>query len=173
MTTSRQPPPETTSARARRVEVPRELRGGGALGRADYASAFALQTPDAGASSAEQWARATFEDAPALLRRGLVMGWTFALGLRLGPKLSPTHVLGWPIAAAEADSITLQTDSRVLGAQNVIVVSESEVVWVTLVRFDRRIARPLWAATAPIHHLTIPYLLTRANRSPEAAQLHA
>jgi hypothetical protein len=154
-----------STTRVRRVEAPREVEAGDALAEPDYASAFELPTPDAGRLTPEQWARATWEGAPGLLRRFVLTGWTLVLGLRLGPRPSPTHVLGWLISAADSNSITLQADSRLLAAQNIVVVDGSSVVWVTLVRFDRRIARPMWAIATPIHHMTIRYLLAHAGLS--------
>ncbi|MFC1410088.1 hypothetical protein ACEZCY_12535 [Streptacidiphilus sp. N1-12] len=102
--------------RARRIEVPGEIPGGG-LPDADYASAFELTTPDARALTPAQWARGAFEGAPAPLRPVLLLGWTLVLGLRLGPRPSPDHVLGWPIRDAGPDSVTLEADSRLLAAR--------------------------------------------------------
>ncbi len=135
------------------------------LRKSDYASAFELPTPDAQSLTPEQWARATFEGAPVLLRWLLVMGWTLVLGLRLGPRPSAGHVLGWLISDSGSDSITLESRSRLVATRNIVVVNDSNVVWVTFVRFNRRIARPVWAVAAPIHHMAIPYLLKRASRS--------
>ncbi|MFG2628469.1 DUF2867 domain-containing protein [Streptomyces sp. NPDC048473] len=170
--------------RTRRVEVPRvaaaaeeELAAG-----AGYASAFELPVADARSRTPEQWARAVFEDAPVLLRGFLVLGWSLVLRIRLGPRPSPGHVLGWTVSDSAADSdtgrdagtgtdegpgsntTTLAAPSPLITTRNVAVVNASTVVWVTFVRFDRRIARPVWAMIAPIHHLAIPYLLRRAGR---------
>ena len=35
-------------------------------------------------------------------------------------------------------------------------------MWVTVVRYESRAARPLWAVAAAIHHRTIPFLLEHA-----------
>jgi hypothetical protein len=153
-----------STARVRRVEVPSAIDAGDGLTAADYASAFALTTSDAGALTAEQWARATWEGAPGFVRWVLRTGWTLVLGLRLGPRTSPKHILGWPIAASDPTSIALQACSRVITARNIVSVNDGGVTWITIVRFDRALARPMWAMTAPIHHLMIPYLLTRASR---------
>jgi hypothetical protein len=92
-------------------------------------------------------------------------GWTRVLGLRLGPKLSPDHILGWTIAESDPESITLAARSRLITARNIVLVRADEVVWVTRVHFNRRAARPVWTAAAPLHHLTIPWFLLRADRS--------
>ena len=63
------------------------------------------------------------------------------------------------------DTVTLGAESRLLRARNVVVVDESSVTWVTLVRFERPVARPVWAVTSVVHHRAIPYLLGRAARS--------
>lgn len=154
-----------TAVRARRVEVPRELDAGDAGAQPSYASAFELPTADAHALTAEQWARATFEGAPALLRWFMCKGWALALGLRLEPRPSPGYVLGWLICDPDASSITLRARSRLLAARNTVLVKDAGVVWVTVVDFKRPIARPIWGITAPIHHVVIPYLLKRASLS--------
>ncbi|MFD0023910.1 DUF2867 domain-containing protein [Streptomyces sp. NPDC058382] len=155
-----------TSARVRRVEVPQTALTVGAGGGAAYASAFELPSAQARARTPEQWARAAFEGAPAPLRGMLVLGWRFALGLRLGPRPSPGHVLGWPVAETGPDAVALEARSGLITARNVVTVSATGVVWSTFVRYESRIARPVWAAIAPVHHLAIPYLLARANRRP-------
>lgn len=153
-----------TTARVRRVEVPQVVPGGEDLTDSDYVSAFELTAPRARARTPEEWARATFEGAPAPLRWLLVGGWTLVLGLRLGPRTSPAHVLGWPVPDSGPDSITLAAASRLLAAHNVVVVDEARVVWVTSVRFHGRVGRAVWAVAAPVHHLAVPFLLGRANR---------
>jgi hypothetical protein len=154
-----------TTPRARRVEVPQAVQADGVFAESNYAWAFELPAPDARSLTPEQWARATFEGAPVLLRWFLAMGWTLVLGLRLGPRPSPRHVLGWLISDSGADSVTLESHSPLIVTSNIVVVSNSNVVWVTFVRFNRRIARPVWAVAAPIHHMMVPYLLKRASRS--------
>jgi Protein of unknown function (DUF2867) len=151
--------------RARRVEVPRAIQVDEEFAEPNYASAFELPTPDAHSLTPEQWARATWEGAPVILRWLLTMGWAFVLGLRLGPRPSQKHVLGWLISDSGPDSMTLESRSRHLASQNIVVVNNSKVVWVTYVRFNRRLAGPLWAMAAPVHHRAIPCLLKRASRS--------
>lgn len=133
---------------------------------AHYASAFAA--PATGSPrTPEHWARATFEDAPAALRWLLRAGWLGVLRLRLGPRSSSEHVLGWPVAEPEPGTIVLAAHSPLLVARNVVSVSGSGLVWATFVRFEGRAGRAVWAATAPMHHRIIPFLLRRAiQRSP-------
>jgi hypothetical protein len=148
-----------------RVDVPDRVADADPSGRSDYASAFRLSTARARNRTPELWARAVFEQAPALLRPILVFGWRVGLGLRLGPRPSPGFVLGWSVRSAGPDTVTLGAESRLLRAQNLVVVDESSVTWVTLVRFERPLARPIWAVTSVVHHRVIPYLLGRAARS--------
>jgi hypothetical protein len=122
-----------------------------------------------------------FEGAPGLLRPVLVAAWSVGLGLRLGPRTSAGHVLGWEIAHADAGTVVLHAGSRLLDAWNVVVApgadgaadgaeggadGGADLVWATFVRFDRPAGRLLWAAAAPVHHLVLPYLLRRAGRAP-------
>ncbi|NDZ78419.1 DUF2867 domain-containing protein [Streptomyces sp. SID10853] len=159
-----------THPRVRRVEVPQAARTAGESATADYASAFELRSRQARSGTPEQWARATFEDAPAVVRWILLRGWTLVLGLRMGPRPSPGHVLGWELTESGSASVTLDARSPLIAARNVVVVDDSGVVWVTFVRYHRRLSRLVWAAAAPVHHLAVPWLLGLAGRKHTASR---
>jgi hypothetical protein len=93
----------------------------------------------------------------------------FVLRLKLGPRPSEDHVLGWEVGDGDlvAGSTALLAASQFLRACNIVTVQETTVTWVTLVHYSHPAARPLWAIARPIHHLTIRYLLTRASRATE------
>jgi hypothetical protein len=149
-----------------RVEVPRTIA---AAQPSDDALAFALSLAGSPPPSrtAEQWARAVFEGAPPLLRCFIVFGWRFVLGLRLRPPAAADQVLGWAIesSATEPDTVTLAAAGPLLRAENIVAVDEAVVVWVTVVRYERPAARPLWAVASAIHILTIRYLLGAADKA--------
>jgi hypothetical protein len=148
----------------RRVEVPAQIAATFARSTANYAVAFALTEPGVESRTPLQWARAVFEDAPAALRWFVVFGWRHVLGLRLGPRPSDGHVLGWAISGGDLveGSVALTAQSPFLRASNIVAVEETTVTWVTLVHYSGAAARPLWAIARPIHRLTIPYRLGRA-----------
>ncbi len=152
--------------RVQRVEVPGLIASTFARSTANYAAAFALTTDTAAARRPVQWARDVFEGAPAILRWFVVFGWTRVLGLELGPSPSEDHVLGWAIADSDLapGSTALTAESPMLRASNIVIVDAPTVTWVTLVHYSNPAARPLWAMARPIHHLTIRYLLARADR---------
>ena len=151
------------SSGARRVEVPDEIVARSDLPRSGYASAFEVPIGARKFLTPEQWARATFEGAPAPLRAFLAAAWRYSLGLRLGPRTSPDHVAGWLISSSDPGSITLEARSRFMVARNIVAVRDSTVVLVTLVQFTRRAGRVRWAVATPIHNRVIPYLLGRAR----------
>jgi hypothetical protein len=159
------------SGRVRRVAVPHQIAASFARSTADYAAAFALTTDGARTRTPVQWARAVFEGAPASLRWCMLFGWTRVLGLRLDPRPSDDHVLGWAIADSDVvpGSAALIAASRFLRASNTVIVEESTVTWVTLVHSSSAAGRPLWAMARPIHHLTIRFLLARAARTTDVA----
>jgi hypothetical protein len=101
----------------------------------------------------------------------IVFGWRRVLGLKLGPRPSDDHVLGWAVADGDLvpGSTALLAESRFLRAHNIVAVEPSTVTWVTLVHYSHPLARPLWAMARPIHHLTIRSLLARATRAAEVA----
>jgi hypothetical protein len=147
---------------ARRVEVPVGIQGRQGAPRSDYSSAFELPIGAKRFLTPEQWARATFEKGPAVLRLFLAVAWKYGLGLGLGARTSPDHVQGWLISSSGSGSITLEARSRLMVAQNIVAVNESTVVLVTVVQFNRRAGRALWAVATPVHVRVIPYLLQRA-----------
>ena len=153
----------------REVAVSEEVQTVATLADPGYTYACELHTLGAGSRSAEQWARAVFERAPQPLRWFVVAGWIIGLRLRLGPRPSPSHVLGWRILSNAPTVIVLGVESFMLSARLVVQVRESEVIHATLVRYERRAARIAWAAAAPIHRRVIPFLLRRAAVHPTSA----
>src|SRR5215204_2556725 len=96
----------TPEAEVHEVELPAAARALTRLSRVDYTDATLLQTSLGRERSAEQWARATLEDAPASTRAVLRRGW-LALGLALGTPDDPRRVLGWTIRSSSHDHALL------------------------------------------------------------------
>jgi hypothetical protein len=153
--------------RVRRVGVPHAIAATFACSTANYAAAFASTTDTAETRTPLEWARATFEGAPSVVRWCLVFGWTRVLRLKLEPRNSDGHVLGWSVADSDlvAEGTELLAASRFLRARNIVMVDEATVTWMTLVHYSNAAARPMWAVARPIHHLTIRCLLARAARA--------
>jgi hypothetical protein len=148
--------------RGRQVDVPPEVLALATLADPSFSYACEIAVPPGDGRSAEEWARAAFEGAPRALRWFMLTGWIAGLGLRLAPRSSPSHVLGWTVVSTTPSAIVLGVDSFVLTAQLVVRVHDGLVVHATLVRYDRRVARVVWAVAAPIHRRVIPYLLGHA-----------
>ncbi|NUP49922.1 MAG: DUF2867 domain-containing protein [Catenulispora sp.] len=161
------------SRQTRRVPVPKSLLDGEEFAGSHYSWACELSAPDAKSKTAEQWGRAVFEGAPAPVRGFVVLGWTQVLRLRLGPRPSGEHILGWRISGPapgfgkEGESLLLESRSGLITAYNVAVVNETGVLWATAVRFNNPVGRLFWRLAQPIHQLTIPRLLRRAARTLE------
>jgi hypothetical protein len=159
--------------RVRRVDVPQQIAASFARSTASYAAAFAMTSDAAETRTPLQWATVAFDGAPAAVRSCLVFGWMFVLRLKLGPRPSDDHVLGWEVAEGDlvAGSTALLATSRFLRACNIVTVQETTVTWVTLIHYSHPAARPLWWIARPIHHLTIRCLLARASRAAEVVAL--
>jgi len=159
------------TARAQHVAVPKALLDSEAFTDSHYMSAYELLTPNAGSATPEQWGRAAFEGAPAPVRGFLVLGWTQVLRLRMGPKPSSEHVLGWEMSGPlpgtdhDFDSLVLQARSGLVTAHNVVVVKGASVLWATAVQFRKPAGRLVWGLAQPVHQLAMPRLLRRASRS--------
>jgi hypothetical protein len=135
----------------------------------DYRDRFEVAIPRTDSRTAEQWLRAVFEDAPRSVRWFLLLGWRGVLGLQLGPRPSPDHILGWRIASRQSEEVRLELDSALMKAQLTLHLSSSTAVWSTNVSYMRPLARPLWAAVGVIHRRMVPFLLGRAASFPGPA----
>jgi hypothetical protein len=154
--------PGRAGGRARRVDVPEEVKAVDTLPDPSYTCAFEIDVPPAGTRSAEEWVRAIMEDGPAPVRWFVLAGWIAALRLRLGPRPSLDHVLGWKILSATPTEIVIGVEGATLSAHQVVLVQDTKAVHATIVHFDRPAARVLWAVAAPIHVQVIPYLMASA-----------
>src|SRR5438128_9164750 len=91
---------DQTAPRARRVPVEAdELLVG--RGRYDYADAFEIRLRNPDTRSAEQFARCALEQLPLPVRWTIRIAHRHALRLRLGPRSSRDHVLGWKILTSQ------------------------------------------------------------------------
>jgi hypothetical protein len=156
------------------ASVPPAVRAADPLTDADYTDAFEASTAGTSARSPEQWARATFGDAPAAMRWFLLAGWQTGLGLRLGPLRSADHVLGWHVLDRTASSVVLELRSWFLTCHLVFCTSDTKLVFSSSIRYERKIGRVVWPPASLIHRRVIPYLLrhaiTRAVISDPAAR---
>lgn len=145
-----------------RRSVPGIARAIDPLTDPDYTDAFEVDTSSAKPRSPEQWARATFEDAPVAMRWFLLLGWRAGLGLRLGPLHSPDHVLGWQILDRATNSVTLELHSWFLTCHLVFWLDNSKLVFSSSIRYERKIGAVIWPPVSIIHRRAVPYLLQQA-----------
>ena len=155
---------QTSSRRAHRVAATLETRT--TDNPPDYRDAFEVPTDRTDTRTPEQWARAVFESAPRKSRWFLLLGWRGVLGLRLGPRPSSDHVLGWRIVETSPEAVRLELRSAVMTAHLILRVASSTAVLTTHVYYTRPLAHPLWAAVGLIHRQMIPSLLGRAASLP-------
>jgi hypothetical protein len=148
---------------ATKVEVSDSSRALDTLTAPDYEISFELSIGPADVRTAEGWARACFERASRPVRWFLVGGWRFGLGLKLGPRPSTSHVLGWRIETSSPEVVILEARSRLMTAHNLLEVHDDRVVVTTFVRYEKRAARWLWLAASQLHRLIVPRLLNRAT----------
>jgi hypothetical protein len=149
---------------ASKVELPANARALTTLRRIDYEDAFLVKAPPAGGQSGEQWARATFEAAPEVLRRSLRRGWA-ALGLKLEREGAEGAILGWQLRHSGADFALLGADSRIGMPAELLFKPQGEaLLFATFVQQRNPIARGVWAVVAPRHRQVVPALLGRAAR---------
>lgn len=150
--------------RARRVDPPPSSASRHELGSLDYVSAFAIENTHPRWTS-EQWARAVWEGAPAIVQVGLRLGWRIFLRLPVAERHLPDHILGWQFTEHGPGELNLESKSPLIGAQNRVLVDTGEVRWVTYVHFNSVLARLVWTVIAPVHHAFIPRALEHAART--------
>ena len=153
-----------TSDRVRKVGVPPDARAVSTLCRVDYEDAFLVDVGSVSERTAEQWARAVVEDAPATVRRTLRSGWS-AIGLKLDQARSDRCVLGWEVRDSAPDFVLLGADSRIGMAGELLFMRRRDVLlFATFVQYDNHIARTVWAGVEPVHVPVVRHVLEQASR---------
>jgi hypothetical protein len=92
----------------------------------------------------------------------MLAGWRLVLGLRLGPRQSPDHILGWKIIDRRPDETVCQLPSRFLDAYNTSVKVDGTFVWSTFVGYTRPFAKVIWPPVALLHRPLVRMALRRA-----------
>jgi hypothetical protein len=145
----------------RQIEVPDDVRALCTLPRIDYADAFLVDAGHAPDWTAERWARAMLEQAPAAMRAKLLTGWT-ALGLKGGAAGS---ILEWDVRRNSAETVLLGRDSRIgMPAELVFTLRPEGLLFATFVHHRTPATRPTWAAIEPAHVRIVLTLLEAASR---------
>ncbi len=153
------------SGGVRQVAVPPAARRLSTLTRVDYEDAFLVEPGPTHGRTAEEWARAILEDAPAVVRSALAWGWS-ALGLQIGSTRSDRPVLGWEVRRSTPDFALLAAGSRVgLPAELLFKRQRQTLLFATFVRQENRVARAVWAGVIPLHQQVVRYVLGRASGS--------
>jgi Protein of unknown function (DUF2867) len=144
------------------ISLPADARAITTLSRVDYADAFIV---DIGAErTAEQWARAVFNDTPLAVRARLVSGW-MGLGLKLGGPWSSGRVLGWKVQRVSPSVMLLAADSWLgLQAQLLFRSQPNGLLFATLIRQNNQVARAVWVRMTSTHQSVVRSLLDHAAR---------
>jgi hypothetical protein len=130
------------------------------LSRIDYSDWFRLMT-DVSATP-EEWARAMFGNVPNATELFI---WRGLMGFQVRRERSPDLVAGWPITSRSTTSIGLQTASWFIAGNLVVHVAERRVSLGTFLRYDRGLARLVWAPLSAVHRRVAPRLLGAAEAS--------
>jgi hypothetical protein len=160
------PPPASRPApdRVRAVALPPDARALTTLDHVEYTDAFRLETGLAEERTAEEWARALLEEAPAATRTKLRRGW-FALGVQLGSTEDERLVLGWRVRRNSPEYVLLAARS-LLGMEAEVLVKreQSTLLVATLMRLSNPLARAVWTAFAPKHRRVLHHLVKEAGK---------
>lgn len=156
----------TAPSRAVRATIP-STSAATAAEHANFAYAYEVGVPAGDTRTAEQWARTAWECAPTPLRWFITAGWRLVLGLRLGPRRSRDHILGWRIVDCHPEEIACQLDSWFLNGYNTFRLTDGHLIWSTFVTYERPIAKVIWPPVSILHRALVRSALRRAARHPE------
>jgi hypothetical protein len=135
----------------RQIPVPPAARELSTLASIDYEDAFVLDTGSARERTAEEWARAILEGAPAATRTALRSGWS-TIGLKLDDAPADRSVLGWEIRRSTPDVVLLDAGSRIgMPGQLLFKREEGALLFATFVQQQNPVARAVWAGVEPVH----------------------
>ena len=149
---------------ARQVAVPEDVAELSTLPRVDYADSFVVETRAHPDWTAERWAAAVLEDAPATMRARLLTGWS-ALGLK--GAASDQSVLGWDVRRSSDDTVLLGRDSRIgMPGELLFALRPEGLLFATFVHHGTAATRAMWATVVRTHVRTVLALLDRAARDP-------
>jgi hypothetical protein len=147
-------------APVRQIPVPDDVQALSTLSRIDYADAFLVDTSAHPEWTAERWAKATLEEAPAATRTPLLAGW-LALGLK-SAEPGPA-ILDWAVRSCAPDTLLLGRDSRIgMPAELLFTLHPEGLLFATFVHHRSPATRPVWAAVIRTHVRTVLELLERA-----------
>ena len=144
-----------------RCEAPAAIRALSPIAEPDYLDVFVLTAAGVAGGSAEQWARAAFEDAAG--RTGQAV-WRGIVGLRLAGGRAPDRVAGWRIAERGDRWVRLEARGWMLTAHVVFHAEGERLSVATFIRYDRPIAAALWPPMAERHRRAVPRVLVSAYR---------
>lgn len=142
------------------AQVPDSLRSLGTLQGADYLDVFTLEMSGADAWSAEQWARAMFEDGRNVWTRARRRG---LIGLLVGRPGDRRQVAGGTISGRGSGWLRIRSSSGFKTDELVVLVRAEQVSLLTAVRYEHRLSGPAWAAVSVLHRRLAPRLLRQAH----------
>jgi hypothetical protein len=156
--------------RVRQVTLPPAARALSTLPHVDYEDAFLVETGGTQDRTAEQWARAILEDAPASTRNALSRGWSM-LGLRVGSTDHERFVLGWELRRSTPDVVLLGARGRLgLSGELLFERQQHTLLFATFVQLENAIARALWTGIASRHRQVVRDLLEQASGQDRAGR---
>jgi hypothetical protein len=144
--------------------IPQSARALSTLSHINYEDAFLVDVGPPQERTAEQWARAVLEEAPASVRRTLQSGWS-AIGLKRGGAPPERSVLGWEIRRSTTEFVLLGANSRIgMAGELLFRRRRHTLLFATLVQQDNPIARAVWARVEPVHISVVRRVLEQASR---------
>jgi hypothetical protein len=153
-----------------KIRASREIRDLSTLPDVDYADAFLVRIGPTSGWSAERWARAILEEAPATMRARLLSGWK-TLGLEIGVEegVGSGAVLGWSVRRNTHEVVLLAAESRMgMPGELLVTVGPEGLLFATFLQHRTVATRAVWAAVKRTHVKVVQTLLRRAALGAKA-----
>jgi hypothetical protein len=141
------------------AEVPSRLAALVALPGHHYVDAFTLEFGRAQEWTAEEWARAMFEDDRPVIVRAATRG---LLGVMLGRPDPRGTISGYTISESDPGMVRADQGSSLSDDQVIVSVTPGRVSLVTAVRSRTPMARAVWRVLSPLHRSFAPRVLRHA-----------
>lgn len=116
-----------------------------------------------------EWARRSLRGAETANRLFSRIVWQGLLGLDLEPPSAAGTFMGWQIRSDTASEFIVEADGSLMSGRMAFEVSDTDVVWTTMLHYHRPAGRVVWGVAGHVHRALVPGCLEGARNSVERA----
>jgi hypothetical protein len=143
-----------------RIAVPAEVLSLGLLDRVDYSDAFEARTT--ARQTPREWGDLIVEQSSPVVLAFVRAAHAHVGRMPLLPQ-DADHPIGWTILEETDSHLVIGIDGGIVTPRVVVLTSPGRVVFATVLRYESRGARAIWAAGRHVHRAVARYLVTAAT----------